>query len=201
MLKRKEAKKLTGNELFKDKDFSVLEFWQYGFSNLNSNVLRGSLAEFIIENLLKNKNEIGVRNPWGDYDILYKNKKIEVKCSSYLQDWDQKEYSKINFSGLKSKNLYWSSAVAPFNNDNTKNYKADIYVLCLVNHKDTETLNLLDLNQWSFYILKKEQLKDISNNGNSISLIKLEKNNVTPTEHKEVKNRLDEIIKELNSII
>lgn len=194
MLKKKEVKKLTGNEFFKGEDFSILEFWQYGFSNLNSNVLRGALAEFIVENLLKEKNEIGIRNPWGDFDVLYKNKKVEVKCSSYLQDWDQNEHSKINFCGLKAKDLYWSSAVSPFSNDNTRNYKADIYVLCLVKHKDPKTLNLLDLDQWSFYILKREQLKDVSNNGNTISLVKLAKNNVTPMRHKEVKNHLDKII-------
>ena len=98
MLKRKEIKKLTGKEHFEGGDFSVLEFWQYGFSNLNSNILRGSLAEFIVENLLKNKEEIEIRNPWGDFDVLYKNKKIEIKYSSYLQDWDQNNFSKIIFS-------------------------------------------------------------------------------------------------------
>jgi len=54
MIRKKKIKKLTGKEYFEGGDFSVLEFWQYCFSNLNSNVLRESLAEFIVENLLKN---------------------------------------------------------------------------------------------------------------------------------------------------
>ncbi|MDD3970253.1 MAG: hypothetical protein PHI91_03650 [Candidatus Pacebacteria bacterium] len=194
MLKKKEVKKLTGNEFFKNNNFSILEFWQYGFSNLNSNVLRGSLAEFIVENLLKDKSEIGIRNPWNDFDILYKNKKIEVKCSSYIQDWDQEDFSKIIFSGLKAKDLYWSKAVSEFNRDNKKDYKADIYVLCLVNHKNPETLDLLNLDQWSFFILTKEKLKNISNNSSSISITRLEKNNYTPIKHEEVKKYIDNII-------
>lgn len=194
MLKKKEVKKLTGNEFFKNNNFSILEFWQYGFSNLNSNVLRGSLAEFIIENLLKDKSEIEIRNPWNDFDILYKNKKIEVKCSSYIQDWDQEDFSKIIFSGLKAKDLYWSKAVSEFNRDNKKDYKADIYVLCLVNHKNPETLDLLNLDQWSFFILTKEKLKNISNNSSSISITRLEKNNYTPIKHEEVKKYIDNII-------
>lgn len=194
MLKKKEVKKLTGNEFFKDNNFSILEFWQYGFSNLNSNVLRGSLAEFIVENLLKDKDEIEIRNPWDDYDILYKDKKIEVKCSSYIQDWDQEDFSKIIFSGLKAKDLYWSKAVSEFNRDNKKEYKADIYVLCFVDHKDIETLDLLDLGQWSFFILTKEQLKNISNDGSSISLTKLEKNDVASIKYVEVKEYIDNII-------
>jgi len=194
MLKKKEVKKLTGNEFFKNNNFSILEFWQYGFSNLNSNVLRGSLAEFIIENLLKDKSEIEIRNPWNDFDILYKNRKIEVKCSSYIQDWDQEDFSKIIFSGLKAKDLYWSKAVSEFNRDNKKDYKADIYVLCLVNHKNPETLDLLNLDQWSFFILTKEELKNISNNSSSISITRLEKNNYTPIKHEEVKKYIDNII-------
>jgi len=194
MLKKKEVKKLTGNEFFKNNNFSILEFWQYGFSNLNSNVLRGFLAEFIIENLLKDKSEIEIRNPWNDFDILYKNRKIEVKCSSYIQDWDQEDFSKIIFSGLKAKDLYWSKAVSEFNRDNKKDYKADIYVLCLVNHKNPETLDLLNLDQWSFFILTKEELKNISNNSSSISITRLEKNNYTPIKHEEVKKYIDNII-------
>jgi len=194
MLKKKEVKKLTGNEFFKDNNFSILDFWQYGFSNLNSNVLRGPLAEFIVENLLKNRDEIGIRSPWDDYDILYKNKKIEVKCSSYIQDWDQEDFSKIIFSGLKAKDLYWSKAVGEFNRDNKKEYKADIYVLCFVDHKDIETLDLLDLEQWSFFILTKEQLKNISNDGSSISLTRIEKNDVASIKYIEVKEYIDNII-------
>jgi len=194
MLKKKEVKKLTGNEFFKDNNFSILEFWQYGFSNLNSNVLRGALAEFIVENLLKDKSEIGIRNPWNDYDILYKNRKIEVKCSSYIQDWDQEDFSKIIFSGLKAKDLYWSKAVNEFNRNNKKDYKADIYVLCLVNHKNPETLDLLNLDQWSFFILTKEELKNISNNSSSISITRLENNNYTPIRYEEVKKYIDNII-------
>ncbi|NLE06307.1 MAG: hypothetical protein GX638_16095 [Crenarchaeota archaeon] len=194
MLKKKEVKKLTGNEFFKNNNFSILEFWQYGFSNLNSNVLRGSLAEFIVENLLKDKDEIGIRDPWDDYDVLYKDKKIEVKCSSYIQDWNQEDFSKIIFSGLKAKDLYWSKAMGEFNKDNKKDYKADIYVLCFVDHKDIETLDLLDLEQWSFFILTKEQLKNISNDGSSISLTKLEKNDVASIKYVEVKEYIDNII-------
>jgi len=90
MYKRIPVTKLTGNEQFRnigDKKFSVLEFWRYGFSNLNSNVLRGALAEFIVENALRGNEEIDVRNPWGDSDVIATDgKKIEVKCCSYLQD-------------------------------------------------------------------------------------------------------------------
>lgn len=177
MYKKLPVRKLTGSEVFKNsgpKSFNVLEFWQYGFSSLNSNVLRGALAEFLVENALKQNNDIDVRSPWGDYDVLYQDKKIEVKCCSYIQDWDQKELSKVVWSGLKAKELYYNDAVAKLSK-NEADYKADIYVLSLLDHQVTETLNILDLDQWSFYILTRDEIKEISKNGNSVSLNRLNK--------------------------
>lgn len=196
MYKRKLVSKLTGFEEFKqtnNKSFTVLEFWQYGFSNLNSNVLRGALAEFIIENALKDKEEIGLRNPWGDSDIEYNGKKIEVKCSSYLQDWDQHQLSRIVWTGLKAKTLYWSSAENEEVSEEKADYKSDIYVFALVNHTDPDTLDLLNLNQWSFYILPREELSQISGNGSSVSLSLLEKHNVSSVHFQNLQEHIDSL--------
>lgn len=185
MYKRIPVKKLTGDEVFKnagEKKFSVLEFWRYGFSNLNANVLRGALAEFIVENALRGNNEIDVRNPWGDSDVIAPNgKKIEVKCCSYIQDWDQNDYSKILWSGLKAKELYYSDAVKKQSDLKSADYKSDIYVLALLKHKDHATLDILDMDQWCFWVLSREQIREVTKNGSSVSLSKLQKQNIKPT--------------------
>jgi hypothetical protein len=184
MFKKLPVKKLTGDEQFKNvgsKKFSVLEFWKYGFSNLNSNVIRGVLAEFIVENALKENIEIEVRSPWGDYDVLYNGKKIEVKCCSYIQDWDQVDYSEIKWSGLKAKELYYSDAVKKQSELNqTADYKADIYVLALFKHKEHATLDILDMNQWCFWVLSRERMNEVSKNSGSVSFLKLQKLGVEP---------------------
>lgn len=184
MYKKIPVNKLTGDESFThtgDKRFTVLEFWQYGFSCLNSNVLRGALAEFIVENALKQNNEIDIRSPWGDYDVLYTNKKIEVKSCSYIQDWDQNQFSRIVWSGLKAKELYYSDAVKKYSElDLVPDYKSDIYVLALFKHQDHSTLDILDMDQWCFYVLSKDKLREVSGNRSSVSLYALEKNNVEP---------------------
>lgn len=189
MYKRIPVNKLTGSEQFKnvgDKKFSVLEFWRYGFSNLNSNVLRGALAEFIVENALRGNEQIDVRNPWGDSDVIAPDgKKIEVKCCSYIQDWDQNDFSKILWSGLKAKTLYWSSAVSDFPRS-PADYKSDIYALALFKHQDHSTLDILDMSQWCFWVLTKERIKEITKNGNSVSLIRLEKLGIKPVQFLEL---------------
>jgi len=140
MLKRIPVRKLTGNEIFKNagnRKFSVLEFWRYGFSNLSSNVLRGALAEFVVENALRESTQIDVRNPWADYDVVAKDgRKIEVKCCSYIQDWDQNDFSRIVWTGLKAKELYWSEAVSKHKGLKSADYKSDVYILALLKHKD-----------------------------------------------------------------
>ncbi len=193
MYKRKPVSRLSGDEKFTNADnkkFTVLDFWQYGLSNLNSNVTRGSLAEFLVENALKDKKSIDIRNPWGDFDVEYKGKKIEVKCSSYLQDWDQKNLSRPTFTKLKAEELYYNDVVGK-KSEKGSDYKADIYVLCLFHHKETETLNILDMDQWSFYVLSKDKLKQISNDSSSISLVSLEKQNITPVSFNELRKTVD----------
>jgi len=190
MYKRIPVRKLTGFEEFRNtsnKKFSVLEFWQYGFSNLNSNVLRGALAEFLVENALKDNLEIEVRSPWGDYDVLYNGKKIEVKCCSYIQDWDQNQFTKILWSGLKATELYYSDAVKKQSElSKVADYKSDIYVLSLFKHQDHATLDILDMDQWCFYVLSREQLKEITKNKNSISLTLLTRNGISPLAFKDL---------------
>lgn len=184
MYKRLPVSKLTGDEVFKnagEKKFSVLEFWRYGFSNLNANVLRGALAEFIVENALRGNSEIDVRNPWGDWDVLASNgKTIEVKCCSYIQDWDQNDYSNILWSGLKAKELYYSDAVKKLSDLKPADYKSDIYVLALLKHKDHATLDILDMDQWCFYVLSRDQMRDASKDKGSISLLRLQKLGIQP---------------------
>ena len=38
---------------------------------------------------------------------------------------------------------------------------ADLYVFCLHHHKEKETLNPLDLAQWTFYVLPTARLESI----------------------------------------
>lgn len=192
MYKKLPVRKLTGSEVFKNsgpKSFNVLEFWQYGFSSLNSNVLRGALAEFIVENSLKQNKEIDVRSPWGDYDVLYQDKKIEVKCCSYIQDWDQNQFTVIKWSGLKATELYYSDAVKKQSElDKVPKYKSDTYVLALFKHQDHATLDILDMDQWCFYVLSKDRIREISKDKNSVSLYLLEKNGIEPVSFTDLAN-------------
>lgn len=195
-MQKEKTKKLSGSEKFSrmgDGEISVLDFWQYGFSNLNSNILRGILAEFIVESALRDRASIDVRNPWGDYDVLAPNgRRIEVKSSSYIQDWEQTKHSRIVWTGLKAKELFWSSAVGVPSVE-PAGYKADIYVLTLLKHQDPKTLDILNLDQWCFWVLSKDRIREISKDRGSISLVALQKLNILPISYGEIEREVVKI--------
>src|SRR3982751_3188147 len=103
----KQLQKLSGKEVFiniGEKCLTVLDFWQYAFSTLGDNILRGKLAEFLVEVALKDLKDVGISASWADWDIKdFDGTKIEVKCSAYIQNWDQSSYSQIRFTRLQAK--------------------------------------------------------------------------------------------------
>jgi len=133
---------------FKKLDFSLEQFWQWGYSDIIGNTVRGILAEYIVAKASGLTEK--VRTEWDAFDLLTeKGLKIEVKSASYIQTWYQKKYSEITFSIRKTK--YWDENTNLLAQESKR--QADIYVFCLLKHKVQETLNPLDLNQWDFYIL------------------------------------------------
>jgi len=163
-----QSSKKTGQESFifegKETNHNVLSFWQWSNSDLLGNSLRGILAEYIVA------SAIGVlqkpREEWEAYDLVsLEGLKIEIKSSSYLQSWEQNKFSKILF-GIKP-TVTWQ-------NDDKKRAglkrQADLYVFCVLSHKDKDTVNPLDLSQWDFYLLKTAILNEFSLTQKTITL-------------------------------
>jgi len=140
-------------------DHKLIEFWRWSSSDLLSNATRGIFAEYIVA-IAMDINLYFVREEWGEYDLeaLDKNDiiKIEVKSSSYLQTWDQKDYSKIIFSIRKR------GTTSVKTKKNELNRPSDIYVFCLLNHKNKETVNPLNMDQWIFYVLATKNINEIT---------------------------------------
>ena len=161
----------TGEEFFtfnnKNTSINVLSFWQWSSSDLLTNVIRGKLAEFIVASsidLIDNERE-----EWDAYDLITeKGLKIEIKSSAYIQSWDQSKLSKIIF-GVQPTTVW----LANNQRSKTKKRQSDIYVFCVLNHKDKKTVNPLNLNQWDFYIIDTKILNNERTNQKTITLSSL----------------------------
>jgi len=177
----------TGNEPFhfnhEELNLKLSEFWSWSQSDILGNTLRGVLAEFIVMKDLGIKNP--VRSEWDAYDLITKNgTKIEVKSSAYLQSWKQTKLSNISF-GI-SPTMGWDSE----NNEYFPEIKrqSDFYVFCLLHHKDKNTVDPTNLNQWKFYVLPTKVLNEKTPNQKNINLNSLLKLNPIECSFGEIKN-------------
>lgn len=156
------ANALTGEETFQGLDASIVDFWKFAMSDLRMNNVRGYLAEFLVARALGLRNS--VRTEWDAFDLAYDGLKIEVKSSAYLQAWEQRALSRISFSGLRGKRYHPRHSYDP----NGPSFNAHIYVFCVHTAQDHSQLNLLDLKQWDFYVVKRSEL--VERNQPSIGL-------------------------------
>ena len=166
-----ETTKKTGNEPFhvdgNKIDHTLLSFWQWSSSEILGNALRGILAEYIVSMDINCPYEI--REEWDAYDLITpEGIKVEVKSASYLQSWNQGKYSSISF-GIQPTTIWGINNVR----STEAKRQADVYVFCVLSHKDQQTIDPLNLAQWDFYVLSTAILNEKAEKQKTITLSSL----------------------------
>ncbi len=156
-LKAIDVQRLNGTESFclnsHPKDINLLSFWQWSSSDIVGNALRGVLAEYIVSCAVGENG--GVRREWDAYDVeTHTGLTIEVKSAAYIQSWDQNKLSNIQFSIRPT--YGWDSQTNTTASVQAR--QADVYVFCILAHKDKSTINPLHLDQWEFYCISSKTL-------------------------------------------
>ena len=175
-LRKKIAQIKTGNEFLtfsgNNTEYKLLDFWKWSVSDLLSNATRGIFAEFIVASAMGMDLSNETRDEWGEFDLEaweWGKIKIEVKSSSFLQTWEQRNYSNIVFS-IKKKGY---TSISKEKNKFTR--PSDVYVFCLLHHKDKKTVDPLIMDQWSFYVVSTKNINNVFKDKNTITLKSLEK--------------------------
>lgn len=168
-------------------------FYKWAYSDLLTNTQRGILAEYIVATALNIDNK--PRIEWDEYDLDYNGLRVEVKSCAYIQAWEQKKHSSIRFAiGEKIK---WDKSKRvegkPAENKRTeiRERNNDLYVFCLFDHKDRETADPTNLNQWTFYIAPTKLLNKKLGNQKSLSLSTLDSLGIKRTYSKYIKKIVD----------
>jgi hypothetical protein len=167
-----QAERRTGAEPFTSEGqslpFRVLDFWQWAASDLLSNALRGRLAEFLVACDLGVAN--GIRNEWDAYDLATVfGQRVEVKSAAYHQTWAQQRESAIAFGIAPTTG--WDAATGA--SDTLTKRQADVYVFALLHHRDRQTIDPLNVDQWTFYVLPTSILNERMPNQKSLRLATL----------------------------
>ncbi len=186
------AKRMVGSEPFhysgKPLGLDILGFWQWSASNLLSNAARGVLAEYIVACALGVAD--GVRATWEPYDLeTEEGVKVEVKSSAYIQSWYQNRYSLPRFRIGKS---YGWDANTNTSTDEQRRH-SDVYVFCLLHHKDQATVDPFDLDQWTFYVLPTRTLDREVGAQKSIGISGLNRLGAVKTEYKKLRQVVSEL--------
>lgn len=126
--------------------FSVLDFWKYMYSNLNTIV--SDLGEFFVAKALGIEKAENT-DYWTAYDMSYKNQRIEVKSTQYVHPWNKTRVSKTRtFSIEPTRNSYWEAeGTAEYTRQN------DVYVFCINQNQDINNHDPLNIDSWEFFVV------------------------------------------------
>jgi len=130
-----EVTRKNGNEPFlangSPLSSNLLSFWQWSSSDLVGNALRGVLAEYIVASAIGCSD--GTRTEWDAFDIeTPEGVKIEVKSGAFIQSWEQKQYSTIQFGIRPTQG--WDAKINTYSSQKIR--QSDVYVFCVLSHKD-----------------------------------------------------------------
>lgn len=128
------------------------EFQAWAYDDLFTNTTRGVLAEYIVAKALGIADT--KRLEWDQHDLDIDGVGVEVKSAAYVQTWEQARISEIVFSIRPRQG--WNARTNTYA-PNAKR-SADVYVFCLLEGKDREHIDPLDVAQWTFYVLATSEL-------------------------------------------
>lgn len=168
---------------------SLANYWSWAYSDLANNTERGKLAEFIVASALGLADNIGAT--WDSFDLKYKGKGVEVKSAAYLQSWHQEKESYIGFTVRPTVGLVGNTGTY----DNDRKRQSDVYVCCLLKHKDKLTFNPLDLDQWEFFVVPTALLDKLIPTQKHIALSFFTKNGILPCSYSEIRFCVEQAIK------
>lgn len=178
----------TGQEPFtengKNIGVSVLDFWRFSYSELNSDP-RDDIAEYLVSLAL------GVREPynkkdWTLFDIDYDGNPIEVKSTSYYQTWRK--------DGKITENRTFSIRKATAPNETEAGRHSKVYVFCVLNGKTEETADPLRLENWEFYIIPTAIINELCGDNKTISLSRIKSMGYSARGFRQIKDAVDAVL-------
>ncbi len=172
---------------------TVGDFWAWAYSDILTNIRRGMFAEFLVG------SELGVTDNvppagWEYFDFLYRDKKIEVKSSAYVQGWDQQGRVSVPSFGIAERRI-WDENINDWLPEPQRS--ADCYVFCLYAEKaDRSVASILDTNKWDFYVVPTRQINETLGAQKTVRLSGVESMTGKAVKIKQLKEQVDRALRE-----
>ena len=173
-------KPLTDNG--KSIGLTALDYWRFQFSNIWD--AQEEVAEFIVAKAL-GLDLPHNKNGWTTCDVLYKEKRIEIKASSYFHSW--------RGDGKVSKQRTFGIPETVGQHDERKKEperQNDVYVFCLNLGDSFESSDPFEMTHWEFYVVPTEIINKECGHNALISLSRLKKL-TTPVPFRNLKSAVE----------
>lgn len=172
--------------------FEFSDFWKFHYSNIFD--LQGKIAEFIVSKALGIDHAQNDQY-WTLWDISYRDKRIEIKETSYYHSFNQEgKVSKQRTFGITMANGSYDP-IKSGNNDFCR--QNDIYVFCLNTGETEESSYPLNLNNWEFYIVPTDVINEKCGSNKTVSLGRIKNLGFSAKRYNEIKSEIDRIIDEI----
>ncbi len=170
---------------------TISSFWSWAYSELDSNMIRSVLAEYIVASALDITDEPGenYRQMWRPYDLGYNGLRIEVKSASSVQTWNTKHRGNYTF-GIAPARVPGDEG--DYKDDAPVQRNSDLYVFAIFEPKD-EGESPLNLDAWRFLILPTRVLDEMSLTQKSIGISSLMKLKPAECDYSEIKPCIDSL--------
>jgi len=166
---------------------NIKDFWQWTYSDLLISKNREDLALFYVAHSLELTKMPRIN--WGKVELRYRKKKIAVRTSGYIQTWRQKKPKRLSFDISPKVGL-----VAKKEDSLTfRNRDAEMYIFCVHKEKDVKKINVLDLEQWEFYLIRTSSLDELYPTNRKLGIRPL-KQLASPIHYSKIKQNLDILV-------
>lgn len=178
---------------------SVLDYWRQECCALVS--LQDSIAEFLVSRALGvTKAENIVK--WTGYDVSYKSKRIEVKATSYIHQWNKGNFSENRVFSIAPSNTEWW-AIKDESERRKLSRQSEMYVFCVNTQRDYEHFDPLRVDSWEFYVIPtfriNERCERIGNpNQKTIRMSRVKKLAGEPVKWTGLKEKVEDAIREVD---
>lgn len=175
----------------------VEDFHHWALGDIVDNRNRGLFAEWLVGVALGVIDETMYRQEWDAYDLLYRNKKIEVKAAGRSQSWNPNHSARISF-GIAQKKTSWSAATDTFTHHDRPTRFADVYVFCMHEPVPATNKKVVDPDYWQFWIVTTEVLDRELGTQKSLGINRLSQL-AAPVRWTEVRAAVDECLDETHT--
>lgn len=165
----------------------ISDFWKWACSDLIIPTNRQDFATYLVADSLELTKMPRIN--WENADLRYRKKKIAIRSSAYVEHWKQKRPRRLSFDVSPKKGLDAKTEESV----TFRNRHPEIYVFAVVNEKDLKKIDLLNLDQWQFYIVDTDRLDEHHYDTRKLGIRALQKL-ASPIHITKVKSILDDII-------